>query len=153
MTTTPPAGSSPQVGGVVPRMPQRGVFAVSEVLPMMAAASADLRLARETWETARTEAAQAKHDAKKLRADYIVYLRVWGAADTGNVPIKTSAERQEWADANPAIQQAELDADLKQAVAMSARAALDQAQHEFGLLQGMLGIERDGFKWERGEPT
>jgi len=95
---------------------------------------------------------EAKAKARKVRADLIVYLRVWGTEETGGLPIKTSAERNEWADADADVQQAELEADLAQTVQMSSRAAWEEAQAYFGTLQTMLGMERDEFKFERGGP-
>lgn len=128
--------------------PSRGVFAVSEVLPKMREASARMDRTREAWLEARTTANESKARAKKVRADLIVTLRAFGN-DTTGVPIKTSAERQEWADADPDVQQAELEADLAQTIAMTAAAAFDQAKEEFGVLRTMLGIERDQFEAER----
>lgn len=138
----------PPVGGPTPP-PQRGAFAVSEVLPKMRDASMKMDRTRTEWQVAREASNQAKAHAKKVRADLIVRLRAFGNQTTG-VPIKTSAERQEWADADPTVQQAELDADLAQTLAMVAHAAFEQAVEEFGVLRTMLGMERDQFAAERG---
>lgn len=137
-------------GGPPAGPPQRGAFAVSEVLPLQARASATLRDARQTWEDRRREANEAKAHAKQVRANLIVRLRVWGNDSTDSVPIKTSAERQEWADADPEVQEAELAADIAQTVAMAAHGAYQQALEEFGMLRTMLGMERDQFAAERG---
>lgn len=144
MTMERGAGMSP--GSAVP---SGGVFAISEVLPLQAQASRVLNERRQTWRELRDAAAEAKALAKKTRADLVVYLRVWGVEATGGVPMKTSVERQEWADASEEVQQAELEADLAQSAAMDARAALDHAEEYFKSLTTMLGIERDTFKAER----
>lgn len=133
-----------------PGVPQGGAFAVSEVLPLLRAARDKMDAARTAWEVARTTANEAKAHARKTRADLIVRLRVYGNDDVG-VPIRTSAERNEWADADADVQQTELAADLAQTVAMAARAAFDTAVEEFGILRTMLGMERDQFKADRGE--
>ena len=78
-------------------------------------------------------------------------LRVWGNEGSDGLPIKTSVERNEWADADANVQQAELDADLAQTLAMVAASAWQEANAYFGTLQTMLGMERDQFKFERGE--
>jgi hypothetical protein len=133
-----------------PAIPRSGAFATSEVLPILQQASAEMRARRREWQEARTAANEAKAHARKVRADLIVYLRVWGTEETGGIPIKTSAERNEWADADANVQQAELEADLAQTVQMSARAAWEEAQAYFNTIQTMLGMERDEFKFERG---
>ena len=147
MDMAPPPGAQ-RPGGLVP---QRGAFAMSEVLPIIQQASTEMRARREAWLEAREARDRAKALAKKTRADCIINLRVWGTEETGGVPIKTSAERNEWADADAEVQQAELEADLAQTVAMAAHAAWQEASAYFGTLQTMLGMERDEFKHERGE--
>ena len=72
--------------------------------------------ARAEWQRLRIEANNAKAVAKQTRANLVVRLRVFGNDGTGGIPIKTSAERLEWADADPEVQQAELNADLAQTV-------------------------------------
>lgn len=141
----PPPGYQPGAGAPVPR---GGVFAMSEVLPLISAASRRLDDLRDEREQKRTQASEAKALARKLRADLIIRLRVWGSPETGNVPIKTSAERQEWADADPEVQQAELDADLAQTVAMAAGDAHADAQRYFDTLQTMLATERDQLRMD-----
>lgn len=135
-----------------PIVPQRGAFAMSEVLPLMKDASLKLAEARQERKELRDRAALAKAAAKAVRANLIVHLRVWGNGGTGGVPIKTSAERNEWADADADVQQAELDADLAQAAAINAGDALKHAEEYFSSLQGMLAIERDEWKAERSIP-
>lgn len=134
-----------------PGTPQRGVFATSEIVPLISSAGQEMRSARSDWLELRKAADQAKSDAKRVRAALIIELRVWGAEATGQVPIKTSAERNEWADADPKVQQAELDADLAQTVQMAAREAYNDAQARYGVLQSMLAIERDEMKREHGD--
>lgn len=141
---TPPERS----GGV----PSGGVFAISEVLPLMRDASSQLTQARERWREARDAAAHAKAEAKRTRANLIVHLRVWGNDGTTGMPIKTSAERNEWADADEAVQQSELAADLAQTNAMNERAVLDAAEEHFKALTGMLAIERDQLKRDADGP-
>jgi len=138
---TPPPG--------MPRLPGGGVFAVSEVLPIMAAASRELEQRRQERKRLRDEAAEAKALARKTRANLIVHLRVWGNEGTGGIPIKTSAERQEWADADPEVQRTELAADLAQTAAINAGDALEDAQAYFSSLSTMLATERDSMKAER----
>lgn len=133
-------------------LPSGGAFATSEVLPLMAEASRRLNDTRDERKRLRDAAAEAKALAKKTRADLIVNLRVWGLEDLGIAPIKTSAERQEWADADADVQAAELAADLAQTAAMNAGDALDHAEEYFRSLAGMLAIERDEMKFERGAP-
>lgn len=147
MTMMQPPGPPP--GG----LPQSGAFAMSEVLPLMQRASHELTRLRGERKLARDRAAEAKALAKKTRADLIVHLRVWGNEATGDIPIKTSAERNEWADADANVQQTELEADLAQAAAINAGDALDHAEEYFSSLQGMLAIERDEMKAERGIPS
>lgn len=119
---------------------------------MISTAADHMRNQHDEWKRLREEADRAKAKAKKIRADLIVTLRVWGAEDTGNVPIKTSAERNEWADADADVQQAELEADLAQTVQMTAREAYNDAQSQFAVLQSMLAIERDEMKREYTSP-
>lgn len=149
MTMEMPGGARPPAR---PSLPQGGVFATSEVLPIMQQASRQLNELREERHRLRDVAAEAKALAKKTRADLIVTLRVWGNESTG-VPIKTSAERNEWADADAEVQRTELAADLAQAAAINAGDALTHAQEFFSSLQGMLAIERDEMKAERGGPS
>lgn len=125
------------------QMPQRGVFAMSETLPIIQNHLAAMNTARDEWLRLRVAANEAKAHAKQTRANLIVRLRVFGNDGTGGIPIKTSAERNEWADADPGVQQAELDADLAQTVQMAAREAYDDAQAAFDTLRSMLGMERD----------
>lgn len=143
----PPGGQLP--GG----LPRSGAFATSEVLPLMTEASHKLTELRDERKRLRDLAAQAKALAKKTRADLIVELRVFGNAETGGYEIKTSAERNEWADADADVQATELAADLAQTAAMNAADALEDAQSYFASLQGMLAIERDEMKAERGIPS
>lgn len=147
MTMGPPPGASTP-GGVA--LPQRGAFAVSEVVPIVQQAAAEMRRLRSEWLTLREARDYAKAEAKKTRANLMVHLRVWGNDDTGRVAIKTAVERNEWADADPEVQRTELDADLAQSAAMNAHAAWVEAQAYFQTLQSMLGMERDQLKWERG---
>lgn len=144
----PPPGARQAPGGV----PSGGVFAISEVLPLMRDASRQLDLARERWKAARDDAAQSKADAKRTRANLIVQLRVWGNEGSGGRPITTSVERQEWADADESVQTAELAADLAQSNAMNERAVLDAAEEHFRALTGMLAIERDQLKRDADGP-
>ena len=143
---TPPPGMPTLPGGGVPH---GGVFAVSEVLPVIVQARQHLDTLRTERREARERAAQAKAHARKVRANLIVHLRVWGNDGTSGLPIKTSAERQEWADADPEVQQAELDADLAQTLAIAAGDALTDAQAYFATLQTLAGMERDSFRAER----
>lgn len=148
MSMAPPPGASAP-GGVA--LPQRGVFATSEILPMISQAAAEMNRRRQEWEELRTAADNAKAEAKRVRANLIVTLRTWGNDVTGQ-PIKTSAERQEWADADADVQRLELEADLAQTVQMTARQAYDDAQSYFSTLSGLLAIERDEMKREHGGP-
>lgn len=146
MSMPPPPGASAP-GGVA--LPQRGVFATSEIVPMLQYASTQMREKGAEWKRLREAANEAKAHAKKVRANLIVDLRTWGNEVTGQ-PIKTSAERQEWADADADVQQAELDADLAQTVQMAAYEAYQDAQGYFETLRNMLSIERDEMKREHG---
>lgn len=147
----PPPGFPGQQPGQL-QMPQRGAFALSETVPLIQQYATAMREAREEWQRLRLEANEKKAHAKKVRADLIVQLRVFGSEMTGSTPIKTSAERNEWADADADVQQAELDADLSQTVQMSAREAYEEAARVFDTLRSMLGIERDDMKREHGGP-
>jgi len=142
----------PRPGGTVPTgtTPRGGVFAISEVVPIVQQAAGEMRRLREEWVQLRNARDEAKAHAKKVRADLIVTLRVWGNDENGGMPMKTSVERNEWADADANVQQAELEADLAQTAAMNAHAAWSEAQAYFQTLQSMLGMERDQLKWERG---
>lgn len=148
MNQAPPP--PPPVGGGV--MPQRGVFATSEIVPMISSAAAEMRRRHDAWLDLRRTADEARAYAKKVRADLIVTLRVFGNEGTASMPIKTSAERNEWANADGAVQQAELDADLAQTVQMAAREAYNDAQGQFAVLQSLLAIERDEMKREHAGP-
>lgn len=152
MTEQPPAPYGPgalvsQPAPPVP-LPHQGAFAISEVLPIMQHHAAELRRLRGERKRLRDEAAVAKANARRVRANLVAYLRTFGNDVTG-APIKTSAERQEWADADADVQQAELDADLAQAAAINAGDALADQQAIFATLQTMLGVERDMMKAER----
>jgi hypothetical protein len=146
----PPGHPSHQGGapGGVP-LPQRGVFATSEVLPLLHQASARMNELGADWKRLREEANEKAAAAKRIRANLIVELRTWGNDVTGQ-PIKTSAERQEWADADADVQQAELEADLAQTVQMHAREVYHDAQGYFDVLRQMLAVERDEQKREYG---
>jgi hypothetical protein len=128
------------------------VFATSEVIPLIQQAAAQMNDARLEWQRLREEADRKKAHAKQVRANLIVRLRVWGNTGTGDQPIKTSAERQEWADADPDVQQAELDADLAQTLQMVTRGRYDDAQAFFSTLQTMQAMERDEARREFGGP-
>lgn len=140
--TTP--GNAP---GVVP-VPQGGVFAISEVMPYIQRAARDLADKRETWKAARDAKDVAHARARKVRADLMVTLRILGNVETGK-PITTAVERNEWADADPEVQQAELDRDVAQTTAMASFEAYQDAQASFSLLQSFLGMERDSLRSER----
>lgn len=145
MSMPPPPGASGAPGGVA--LPQRGVFATSEIIPMLTQASSRMRELGADWSALRAEADEKKAHAKRVRANLIVELRTWGNEVTGQ-PIKTSAERNEWADADADVQQAELEADLAQTVQMVAREAYHDAQGYFDVLRQMLATERDEQKRE-----
>lgn len=146
MPHQPPPGMPPMPGGGLPR---GGVFAVSEVLPIMAAASRQLEHLRAERKRLRDEAAEARALARKTRANLIVELRVWGNEGSSGLPITTSVERNEWADADPDVQRTELAADLAQTAAMNAGDALTDAQAYFSSLSTMLATERDSMRAER----
>lgn len=134
-------------------LPRSGSFAMSEVLPLIQRASRELTELRNEWRRLRDAAAQAKADAKRIRAGLMVRLRVFGNDDTNGAPMKTAVERGEWADADSNVQNAELAADLAQSASMDARAALDHAEEYFGTLRSMLGIERDDLQGQRQIPN
>lgn len=138
MTMVPPVPPP----GAPPPMPTRGAFAVSEVVPLISQASNAKAAAHAAYVTAAQRAADTKAAARKVRADLIVRLRAFGN-DTTGVAIKTSAERNEWADADPTVQQAELEADLALEAKRSARMAWEDADAQFQVLRTMLGMERD----------
>jgi hypothetical protein len=142
-----------QAPGIQPgALPRSGSFASSEVLPLIQQASHRLTELRGDWRELRDHAATAKADAKRIRAGLMVRLRVFGNEQTSGHPMKTAVERSEWADAEPAVQDAELAADLAQSASMDARAALDHAEEYFGTLRSMLGIERDDLQGQRQIP-
>ncbi len=140
-----PPGYSPSGPGAA--LPQRGVFATSEVLPLLAEGARRMNELAADWKRLREEADAKKAHAKQLRANLIVSLRTWGNDVTGQ-PIKTSAERNEWADADADVQQAELEADLAQTVQMHAREVYHDAQGYYEVLRQMLSVERDEQKRE-----
>jgi hypothetical protein len=144
-----------QERGTIPaqiRLPQRGVFAASETIPIIQQAAANMRDRGDEWRRLRTEADEKRALAKSTRANLVVTLRVWGAESTGNLPIKTSAERQEFAAADSDVQRTELEADLSQTVQMVAREAYNDAQAFFQTLQTLLAVERDDLKREHIGP-
>lgn len=132
-----------------PGMPSGGVFAVSEVVPQIIAAHAEAERLRAEWAEARRRQDDAVANAKRTRANLIVRLRVFGNEGTNGLPIKTSAERNEWADADVDVQQAELDADLAKSLAQTTREAYNLARSQFDMLRTALGMERDSFGAER----
>lgn len=142
-----------QAPGIQPgALPRSGSFASSEVLPLIQQASHRLSELRREWRELRDQAARDKAEAKRIRAGLMVRLRVFGNEQTSGHPMKTAVERNEWADAEPAVQDSELAADLAQAASMDARAALDHAEEYFGTLRSMLGIERDDLQGQRQIP-
>lgn len=154
---TPPPGYPSQGGQVEQqpqgmRVPQGGAFALSETMPMIQQAAALMEEARQEWLKLRTEADQKKAHAKKVRADLIVQLRVFGNEMTGDRPIKTSAERNEWANADGDVQQAELEADLAQTVQMAARESYDDKQGQFDALRSALSMEKEMLSREYSGP-
>lgn len=132
--------------------PTRGAFATSEVLPELGRIVAERNRLQREWLAAKTEAVNKAAEAKRLRANLIVNLRVWGTELTGGVAIKTSAERQEWADADADWQQLDLEASLAAAVATATRMAYDTADEHMQALRSALGMERDENKWQQGAP-
>lgn len=149
---TPPPGF-PEGRGMA--VPQRGAFALSEAWPMIQQASAAMEEARQEWVRLRIEADEKKAHASKLRADFMIRIRVFGNPETGQVPIKTDVERRMWANADPDIQQAELEADLAQTVQMAAREAYDDRQAQFDALRSALSMERDlmSREWNGPHPS
>lgn len=147
--TSPPPGASVVPGGGA--LPVRGAFATSEVLPLLKVASETMRRLGDEWRGLRENADRLKAEAKRVRANLIVELRVFGNDGTNGVPIKTSAERNEWADADAAVQAAELAADLAQTVQMAAREAYHDAQGYYETLRQMASVERDEWKREHGQ--
>lgn len=146
MSDVQPAAPGNQPGAAP--VPRGGVFAISEVMPLIQRAAADLADKRAAWQDARNAKDEAHAKARKVRADLMVTLRILGNDQTG-VPIKTAAERNEWADADPTVQQAELDRDVAQTAAMATYEAYQDAQSSFSLLQSYLGMERDSLRSER----
>lgn len=134
--------------GPPPAMPGGGVFAVSEVVPIIVDAHAEAERLRAAWGELREAADRARAESKRVRANLIVRLRVFGNDDVAE-PIKTSAERQEWASADPGVQRAELAADLADTAAANAREAYQLARSRFDMLRTALGMERDSFGAER----
>lgn len=132
--------------------PSRGAFAASEVLPELAKVVAERNRLQAEWLQAKREAVNKGAEAKVIRANIIVNLRVWGTELTGGVPIKTSAERQEWANADSDWQRLDLEADLAAAVATATRMAYDTADEHMQALRSALGMERDENKWQQGQP-
>lgn len=128
------------------RLPQRGSFSISETLPMLQEWRVKMDEARKVWEIARNEANEKKALAKKTRADLIIKLRVLGNESTGNIAIKTSAERNEWADADPDVQATELAADLAQTTQMVAREAYEEVTKIFETVRSLLTVEREDLK-------
>lgn len=145
-------GQGVQPHGQGMAVPQRGAFAMSETMPMIQQAAALMEEARLNWVKLRTEADEKKARAKKVRADLIVQLRVYGNEMTGDRPIKTSAERNEWANADGEVQQAELEADLAQTVQMAAREAYDDKQGQFDALRSALSMEKEMMGREYSGP-
>lgn len=133
-------------------IPQRGAFALSEVLPQLQQASALMDEARAEWTSRREEANRAEAHSKKTRADFLIKLRVFGNDALGGIPIKTAAERKEWADADSAVQQAELEADLAQTVQMSAKEAYESAKSKFEALRSALSMEKELMSREWSGP-
>ena len=150
MTMGMPPGSPGQAPGGL-TLPQRGVFATSEVVPLIQLAAQEMNRRNAEWKRLRETADHLKSEAKRIRANLIVDLRTWGNDVTGQ-PIKTSAERNEWADADAEVQAAELAADLAQTVQMAARGAYDDAQGYFEVLRSMMAVERDEMKREHSGP-
>lgn len=149
----PPPGFPGQgVEGRGMSVPQRGAFAISEAWPMIQQAAARMEDARAEWLKLRREADEKKANAKKVRADLIVQLRVFGNDATGGQAIKTSAERNEWANADGDVQHAELEADLAQTVQMAAREAYDDLQGQFDALRSALSMEKEMMSREYGGP-
>lgn len=149
MSIVPQAPGNP--GGLP--LPQQGVFATSEILPMLAQATRRLSQLSEDWKAARENANRLEALAKKVRADTMIELRVFGSERTGSIPIKTAAERNEWADADERVQQARLEADLAQTVQMHAREVYHDAQGYYSTLQQLASVERDEWKREHGAQT
>lgn len=134
-------------------IPQRGAFATSEVLPLIQQASLAVDEARQEWTKLREAANRAEAHAKKTRADFLIKLRVFGNVELGGIPIKTSAERNEWANADSDVQQAELEAALAQTVQMSAKEAHELAQSKFDALRSALSMEKDMMSREWNGPN
>lgn len=151
----PPPGSAlaqqPGGGPVRPTvlLPSGGVFAQSEAMVAIKAARDEMWRCRTEWIECRDRRDHTKAEARKVRANLLVRLRVFGNEATNDLPMKTAVERNEWADADADVQRAELEMDLAQSAAMSAFQAYQDAQALFGTLQGILGIERDEIKMAR----
>lgn len=147
-TPAVPPGVNHTPGGLP--LPQRGVFAAMEILPLIQSAAVEMRRLNAEWKALRVEADEKKATAKRTRANLVARLRVMGTEQTGNIPIRTSAERQEWADADADVQRAELEADLAQTVQMAAREAYHDAQSYYETVRQLMSVERDDLKREHG---
>ena len=150
----PPPGfpGQQQAPGVIANLPTRGAFAMSETLPLVQEWAQKMNRARDAWEAARIAANEARAEAKKIRANEVIKLRVFGNDGTGGIQIKSSAERNEWADADPDVQRAELDADLKQTIQMVAKEAYEEAARVFDTIRSMMAVEREDMNREWHKP-
>jgi len=132
---------------MLPDLPTQGQFAVSQVLPLMRQTITECDARRAEWRRLADLAAEAKAQAKKIRADTMIQLRLFGAP-AGGGPIKTNAERNEWADGNLDVQAAEQAADLAAVEARAARESYEDAQRFYTSLMTLAAMERDEWKRE-----
>ena len=91
---------------------------------------------------------------KKVHLKSIIHELLWFLNGDTNTKYLTDNKVRiwnEWADADAAVQSAELAADLAQTVQMAAREVYHDAQGYYETLRQMASVERDEWKREHGQ--
>lgn len=127
----------------------RGPLGVSTTLPMLKTVVEERRLLEAEFLDLASQAARARSLHKSTRANLITTLRVFGNEGTGGMAIKTSAERNEWADADADVQAAELAADLLDERKRAAKMAWDTLDHAMRALNSAFVMERAELEQNR----
>lgn len=149
----PPGFPAPQgQPAALVNLPQRGAFAMSETLPLVQEWATKMHAARTEWERLRIAENEAKAEAKRVRANLMITLRVFGNEATGGIQMKHATERNEWADADANVQAAELAAALAQTAQMVAKEAYEEAARVFDTIRSMMAVEREDFSREWHKP-
>lgn len=120
--------------------------ALSTVLPRLQYVVAQRKELEDDYERVAREAAEANAEHKRVRANLITTLRVFGNTSTGGEAIRTSSERNEWADSDSDVQRLQLAADLLDEQKRAIKMRWETLDAEMRALNSLLVSERETNK-------